>query len=113
MRTSQDFYGVREQMGDGFEGLYCPFRTAGQIDDDGVGPEGGNAAGKNCQWRLFKTFAANLLGQTGYGSVGNIESSLGSGVARAKSGSTGGQKDIDLAGVSDCADLTPDVSRIV
>ena len=41
----EDVDGVREQVGDGLEGLCGAFGAAGKIDDDGVAADGGDGAG--------------------------------------------------------------------
>ena len=97
MSAAKDLERMWEEVRDGVEGLDRAFRAPGQVDDDGFVANHGDTAGKQGGWRFLGTLPANLFGDAGNEAVGSVGCSLGSGVARAETCTTGGEKKFSQA----------------
>jgi len=111
--AAENFDGVREQRGDNVEGFDSTFGAAGQVDDDGLVAENGDAAGQQGHGRFLGAAAADFFGKAGDGAVGDVEGRLGGIVARAEAGASGGEEHIGVAGIGDGAKLAADFGRVV
>jgi hypothetical protein len=111
--AAKDLDGVREKVGDGVERFDRSFGTAGEIDDNAFVTDSSDPAGENGVGRLLDTFPANFFGEPGNGAIGNVDRSLGSGVARAQASAAGGEEDIRVARIGDGSKLAANCSGIV
>jgi hypothetical protein len=97
--------GVRQKMGDGFEGFYGTFGAAGKIYDDGVGPYGGDGARQHGGGSPLHSFAAHFFGDSRDDAVGDGDGGFRGVVARADSCAAGGEDDVRATRVGDGAEL--------
>jgi hypothetical protein len=113
MGAAEDFYGVREQMRDGIEGLHRTFGIAGKIDDYRFVADDRDTTRKHGGGRFLDALAANLFGETGNGAIADIQRGLGSGIARTKAGAACGEEYVHAAGIGDGAHLTANSRGII
>jgi hypothetical protein len=109
----EDGDGVGEEVGDGIKGFDRPFWAAGEIDDEGVMANDGDTPGEDRGGSLLCAFAAEFFGDAWNGALRDVESGFGSIVARAESGATGGENEVDAAGVGEFAELAAKTGGIV
>lgn len=102
-----------EEVRDNVEGFDCTFGAAGKIDDDGLVANHGHTAGEDSGGSFLYAFAADFFGQAGNCTISDIESGLGSRVARTESGAAGGEKNIHGVGIGNRAHLAADFGGIV
>ena len=92
MSAAKDLERMWEEVRDGVEGLDRAFRAPGQVDDDGFVAKHGDTAGKQGSRSFLSPLTANFFGDAGNEAVGSVGGGLGSGVARAETCTTGGEK---------------------
>jgi hypothetical protein len=109
----EDSHGVGKEVCDGIKGFDGTFGTPGKIDDEGVMANDGDAAGEDGGGSFFGTLATEFFGKARDGPLGDIESGFGSIVPRAKPGATGGENEVNAAGVSEFAELATKTGGIV
>jgi len=111
--AAKDFDRVGEEVRNGIEGFDGTCGAAGKIDDDGFVADNGNAAREDGGRSLLDASAANFLGDTRDGAIGDVECGLRRGVARAEAGAASGQQDVGAASIGDSAHLTAHFGGII
>lgn len=102
-----------EEVRDNVEGFDCTFGAAGKIDDDGLVANHGHTAGEDSGGSFLYAFAADFFGQAGNCTISDIESGLGSRVARTEPGAAGSEKNIDGVGIGNRTHLAADFGWLI
>src|SRR5215467_12785142 len=109
----EHLYGMRKKMRHSIKGFGRAFGAAQQVDDEGLASNRGGSAREHGGGRMFQSFATHLFGNAGNHAVGDGFGRFGSIVARADSGSAGGQQNVHASRIRKFAQLLANPRGII
>jgi hypothetical protein len=102
-----------EKVGDGVERFNGAFGAAGKTDDERAMADDRDAAREDGGGSFFRAFAAEFFGDAGNSALGDIKSGFRSVVAGTEASATGGEDEINAAGVGQFTKLAAKAGGII